>query len=104
MDKHSKRNASALEATRRFLPANIWTTSYASFAKAACFLPEKLVQHLWANKALWWCRLDPTLIVKTHIADLRSKCVLRLWAPLAVLAVLELLLLLLLCVSLRCCC
>ena len=36
-------------------------------------LPEKLVQHLWATKVLWWTRLEPKLVAKIHIADLRSK-------------------------------
>ena len=74
MDTHAERNASALDEMKRFLPPNIWTTSYQVFKEvAAHVMPEKLVQHLWANKVLWWTRLDPTLIAKIHIADLRSK-------------------------------
>ena len=74
--KHAARNAASLVATRRFLPPNIWTTTFKDFKRAAFHLPEKLVKHLWENKILWWTRLHPRYIAKIHIADLRSKCVL----------------------------
>uniref|UniRef100_A0A7S2RMF6 KOW domain-containing protein n=1 Tax=Rhizochromulina marina TaxID=1034831 RepID=A0A7S2RMF6_9STRA len=70
-EKNREKNEQALRALRTFVPPDIYYATLDGLKLRGVQTP--LAKRLWDRKILWWCRSEPSIIAKTHAADLKVK-------------------------------
>ena len=70
IERNAAPNAASLSLLRSFVPPDVFSTN---LSRLKAELPEKIAERVFSRKILWLVRADPSMIVKVHIAELKTK-------------------------------